>query len=257
MAGNAEGATDRVRGAAARTVAAGSARLAFGVRTGSPVAEEGDWVGEGVVDFAGRRARVSQLLMPEGMQEDISQRVRDDEASPRMWDALLRRREILYDGANQLMNADGRWFVHRLNDRDGPRHHTDPLWPLDALFGAGDGVVELEEERVRDVSTVRYRLTVDLAVADAFVPAGITVPEGSYRRLRRLPAEVWLDGAGLARRIAIAKNSNAAEERHWTLTEFWDFGTRVTITPPDPDQILTAADEADWLQALMSGGEHP
>jgi hypothetical protein len=34
----------------------------------------------------------------------------------------------------------------------------------------------------------RYRLTVGLARADAARPAGVSVPSGSYRSLRRLPA---------------------------------------------------------------------
>ncbi len=259
MTGNVATAADRVRAAAARTSAVGSARLAFGVGTGSPVAGEGDWVGEGVVDFAGRRALASQLFMSERMQEDITQRVRDDEASarmPGMWEALAQRREVLYDGGNQLLRAGDRWIAFMLEDREGPRHHEDPLWPLEALFGAGEDVTELEEQPVRDIRTVHYRLTVDLASADVSVPAGVTVPEGPYRRLRRLPTEVWLDAAGLARRIAIAKTSRPETpgEQRWMVTEFWDFGVTVTITPPDPGQII-APNEADWLRALMPGDQ--
>jgi hypothetical protein len=257
MAGSAAAATDRVRSAAARTAAAGSARLAFGVSAGSPVAGERDWVGEGVVDFTGRRALASQLFMPARMHEDLSERVRDDETAaelPPLWEALGQRREVFYDGANQLLRAGDRWMTFTLDDRDGPRSHEDPLWPLDALFGAGEEVFALEEQPVRDVPTTHYRLTIDLASADALVPAGVIVPEGPYRRLRQLPAEAWLDAAGLARRIAIAKarRSNAAGEPIWMVAEFWDFGVPVTITPPEPDKI-TAPNEAAWLSALLSG----
>lgn len=130
---------------------------------------------------------------------------------------------------------------------------------MDALFGANQDVVELDGQPVRDIRTVRYRLTVDLASADALVPAGVRVPEGPFRRLRRLPTEVWLDAAGLARRIAIAKSTTRHSnvgDRLWTVTEFWDFGVGVTISPPDPDEIAVL-NEADWLQALMPGDQAP
>jgi hypothetical protein len=255
MAANKATATDRVRQAAARTAATGSARLAFGVSTASWVAAERDWLGEGVADFAHRRARVSQLFIPTRVQEDLPQRARDDEApAALLWEALGQRREMLYDGARQFLRADERWIAFTLDDRNGPRSHDDPLWPLDALFGAGTDVAEIHEQPVRGVPTTRYRLAVDLASADASVPAGITVPEGPYRRLRQLPTEVWLDAAGRAMRIAIAKASNAAGECLWTVTEFWDFGVTVTITPPDLDQV-TDPNEADWLRALLPGGQ--
>jgi hypothetical protein len=95
------------------------------------------------------------------------------------------------------------------------------MWPLDALFGAGGDVVELEEQPVRDTPAVHYRLKVDLASADALVPARIRVPEGPYRLLRRLPTEVWLDSSGLARRIAVEypQRPVPARGRRWTVTE--------------------------------------
>jgi hypothetical protein len=260
MAGSAEVPADRVRAAAARTSAAGSARLAFGVCAGSSVPGERDWVGEGVVDFAGRRARVSQLLVPERMRDDLTQRVRD-EGVPPVWEALAQRHEMLYDGANQFLRAGGRWIAPTLElaDRDGPRGHSDPLWSLDALFGANHDVVELAEQPVRDIPTVRYRFTVDLASADALLPAGVTLPEaGPYRRLRRMPTEVWLDAAGRVRRMAIAKTparrSNATEDQPWTVTEFWEFGVTVMITSPHPGEVAVL-DEADWVHALMPGDQ--
>lgn len=255
MADGEETATGRVRSAAARTSSAGSARLAFGLGAGSPVLAERDWVGEGVVDFAARRAQVSQLFMPERMQEDMLQRAGEDassESTQKLRELLAPRREMLFDGANQFLRAGDRWIALTRDDRDGPRHHDDPLWPLDALFGASGDVTELDEQPVRDSRTVHCRLTVDLASADAFVPAGVTVPEGPYSQLRRLLTEVWLDAAGLARRIAVAKTWNAAGEQRWMVLEFWDFGVPVTISPPDPDRI-TALDNADPMQILMPG----
>jgi hypothetical protein len=81
---------------------------------------------------------------------------------------------------------------------------TTRCGPLDALWGARGDAVEIGQEAVRGVATTRCRLTVDLARADAALPAGVSVPAGPYRALTRMPAEVWLDAAGLARRVAVS-----------------------------------------------------
>lgn len=239
MAEGPDGVTARVHAAAARTSAAGSARLSFGLHLGAPTVEEWDRIGEGVVDFAARRARVSRLLVPGHIRENL-------QSAP---EALTRPREMFYDGATELMHSGDFWFAFTDGDRDGPRSHHDPLWPMDALVGASDDIIEAGVVTIRGVTTTHYRLTVDLAAADELLPTGIEVPEGPFRRLRQLPAEVWLDEAGLARRIAI---QNAAGNRQiWKVTEFWDFGVAVAITPPDAGQIKTP-DPTD-LQRIFMG----
>jgi hypothetical protein len=70
----------------------------------------------------------------------------------------------------------------------------------------------------------RYRLTVDLARADAALPAGVSVPSAPYRSLRALPAEVWLDAAGLARRISVNSDAATGDAQVWSVVELWDFG---------------------------------
>jgi hypothetical protein len=71
--------------------------------------------------------------------------------------------------------------------------------------------VEIGSETVRGVSATRYRLTIDLARADAALPAGVTVPARPYRRLSQIPAEVWLDADGLARQIAVMTDPTAGD----------------------------------------------
>lgn len=148
---------------------------------------------------------------------------------------------------DRLRSGDS-WLAFTDGDRDGPRGPQDPLWPLDALFGAGEDIIEAGTDTFRDAATTHYRLTVDIAAADALLSTGIRVPGGPFRRLRELPTEVWLDDAGLARRIAI---QNAAGNRQsWKVTKFWDFGVAGAITPPDADQITTA-DPADFQRIFM------
>jgi hypothetical protein len=231
-----ESIADRVAAAPARTVAAGTARLFSAWGDGSPVPEAEDRRCEGVADFAARRARVSQTLVPERMAAKFSECKDDDGA----FVDLNSPQEMIYDGANTFIHVAGQWTGFFLGDPGGPRGANDPLWPLDALFGARDDAVEVGHETVRGVAVTRCRLTVDLARADAALLAGISVPGGTYRGLSRMPAEVWLDAAGLARRVAVNSDPTiiAADDVIWAIVELWDFGVAVDITPPRPDEVV-------------------
>lgn len=239
----AEPIAGRVAAAPARTVAAGTARLYSAWCVASPVPEAQDQRCEGVADLAGRRARVWEASLSERQAAEFSER-RDDDA---LRQALSEPRETIYDGANAYTRVAGRWTGFFLGDREGPRGGDDPLWPLDALFGAGDDAWEIGHETVRDVATARCRLTVDLARADGAMPAGVSVPAGPYRALRRMPAEVWLDASGLVRRVAVSLESMAGAEdmQNWVIVELWDFGVAADITPPHPDEV-SAPREVDW-----------
>jgi hypothetical protein len=63
-------------------------------------------------------------------------------------------------------------------------------------------------------------------------------------RLRlALPAEVWLDAAGLARRISVnSEPAAAANAQVCSIVELWDFGVAADITPPGPDEVLAPAE---------------
>jgi hypothetical protein len=192
---------------------------------------------EGLADFASRRALVSQvLLFSERAAAELLERG-DDEEQLR---ELSEPQQMIYDGANAYIRVAGRWTGFSLGDPGGPRGPNDPLWPLDALFGARDDAVETGQEAVRGVAATRCRLTVDLALADMAVPAGVSAPAGPYRALSRMPAEVWLDAAGLARRIAVSAEpvTAAADVRTWAIAELWDFGVAVDITPPRRDEVV-------------------
>lgn len=143
--------------------------------------------------------------------------------------------EMIYDGANAYLHVADNWTGFFLGDRDGPRTVNDPVWPLDALFGAR-GAVEIGAQVVRGVPATRYRLTIDLAQADAALPAGVTVPGCKYRALSRIPAEVWLDSAGRSRRIAVVTEAAAGDDHEamWSIVELWDFGVPADIVPPGP-----------------------
>jgi hypothetical protein len=241
--------SSRVLAAAARTVAAGTARLLAAWCTDSPLPDAADRRCEGVADLAARRASVSQSLFftDGGMAALIEPG--DDDPGLR---GRVEQSEMIYDGANAYVRVAGSWTAFSLVDPGGPRGPNDPLWPLDALFGAGDDAVEVGPEAVRGVPAARYRLAVDLARADAALQAGVSVPAGPYRSLHRLPTEVWLDAAGLARRISVCSEPAAvADAQVWSIVELWDFGVAAGITPPGPGEVLAPS------EAYRLAGEEP
>jgi hypothetical protein len=233
-------AADRMAAAAARTVAGGTARLFAAWCTGSPLPGAADRRCEGVADLAARRARVFQsLFFTDGATAAVTG-TGDD--GPGLGDRAAQS-EMIYDGANAYVRVAGSWTGFFLADPGGPRGLSDPLWPLDALFGARDDAVEIGPDVIRGVPATRCRLTIDLARADAALPAGVSVPSGPYRSLGKLPAEVWLDSAGLARRIAVNSDPTAAADAQvWSVVELWDFGVAVDITPPGPGEVLAPSE---------------
>jgi hypothetical protein len=237
-----EPAADRVANAAARTLGTGTARLFAAWCTGSPVPEAADRRCEGMADLTARRALVSQALMfTDGLTERFAADRMEDAGDAEELESM-QPRENVYDGANMYIRVGSRWTGFSLTDPAGPRGPNDPLWPLDALSGANQDVTEVGPDTVRGEAATRYRLTVDLGRADASLTAGVSVPSGPYRSLSQLPAEVWLDSAGRALRIAVLSDPTApADTRIWSVTELWDFGVPVDIAPPDPAEVLSPA----------------
>ena len=233
-------AASPVAAAAARTVAAGTARLVAAWSTGSSLPEVADRRCEGVADLAARLARVRQsLFFTDGATAALMRAGGDD----RGLGDYVEHSEMIYDGAVAYVRVAGNWTRFGQAEPGGPRALTDPLWPLDALFGADDDVAEIGQHTVRGVPATRYRLAVDLARADAALPAGVSVPSGPYRWLSRLPAEVWLDADGLACRISVNSDPAAASDSQvWSVVELWDWGVAAEITPPRPGEVLAPAE---------------
>lgn len=230
----------RAAAAAGRTVAAGTARIFAGWSTGSPLPVAADRRCEGVADLAARRASVLQSLV---FTEGITAKLFEDSPGDPGLRERLEHSEMIYDGANAYNRVADRWTGFFLVDPSGPRGISDPLWPLDAIFGASNDAVQLGSEAVRGVPVTRCRLTVDLAQADGALPAGVSVPSGPYRSLGALPAELWLDTAGLARRISVCSEpTDAADKQVWSIVELWDFGVAVDIRAPRPDEVLSPAE---------------
>ena len=92
----------------------------------------------------------------------------------------------------------------------------------------------------------------------------MTVPDGPYRRLSQIPAEVWLDADGLARRIAVMTDPTGGTggTPMWSVVELWDFGVLADITPPAPGEVDSrlsggsgSCGRGDWTADLSQVGQ--
>lgn len=120
----------------------------------------------------------------------------------------------------------------------------DPSASIDALRGASGKVKRVGSEKIRNVQTTHYRVTLDLekAVANA--------PEAERDRVRTsvavlgtssVPADVWIDGKGRLRQLRLRfKGDSVASPGSVTFT-FFDLGSHVTVTRPDPSTVLDLA----------------
>ncbi len=123
----------RAATAAARTVAAGTARILAAWSAGSALPEGADRRCEGVADFAARRASVLQsLFFTDGLMAKVTQ---DSQGDPGLRERF-EHVEMVYDGANAYNRLADRWTGFFLVDPSGPRGVNDrpmPGWQLTAL----------------------------------------------------------------------------------------------------------------------------
>ncbi len=115
-----------------------------------------------------------------------------------------------------------------------PFPFVDPGQLLATFQKVGGDVEALGEEPVRGVPASRYRLTLDLERLIETAPprhrAGLR-KELDERGRKLEPVEIWIDGAGLARRVRIVVDSDPVS------IDFFDFGIEVGLQAPAADQV--------------------
>ena len=113
----------------------------------------------------------------------------------------------------------------------------DPLAFLRALSGS-DEVSSAGSETVNGVETTRYEVDLDVqALADASAKNGGTaLPPGAVDAIEDATAEVWIDDAGLPRRMRMAMSAQNLDFRF--AFEFLDYGGVVTATAPPASDVL-------------------
>jgi len=161
-----------------------------------------------------------------------------------------------------LAGGDKPWVkldLEELSDQQGvdlgqlqQLQQGDPTQMLAYLRAAGD-FEEVGKETVRDVETTHYRGTIDLKKALETVPEGQReqivklIDEGG---LTELPAEAWIDGDGLLRKMAL-ELAKIPDQEQGSMTmemELYDYGAEVDVQPPPADQV---ADLGELFKGLV------
>jgi hypothetical protein len=145
--------------------------------------------------------------------------------------------------------------------------NTHPTRALQSLRGVASSVRLIGTEKVRGVTTTRYRG--DVALVDVLrspAPGGAGQQQPAAREAlaklgdARIPVDVWIDGDGRARRIqetvtaaAFAPVEPGAAGDHTIITnsvEFSDFGRPVHVVAPPVAETIAVTDVPQLGDAL-------
>lgn len=130
---------------------------------------------------------------------------------------------------------------------------TDPLSILEALEAVSGPLETVGREEIRGTETTHYRTTLDPAkIAAQAEAAGATEDVlGSFKdalaqvNLASVPLDVWVDDAGLLRRMEIDASmtqEGLGGETSMRLTfDLFDYGAEVDVEPPPADLVVDAA----------------
>jgi len=128
---------------------------------------------------------------------------------------------------------------------------NDASQVINYLRGATGEFSHVRAEEVGGVSTTRYEGTIDLDLAAERAPAAVKqAVEASRSEVEsgtgstELPTEVWVDDAGLVRRVRYTYRlpSGTSEAEAVFTTDLSDFGIEVDLDLPPPDQVTDIAE---------------
>ena len=221
--------------AARRTLAAGTARYVLEVRTKVRGLAPSTARGTGAIDFRSSRSRLDMTF----------------ESSARKLAFI-----VIYDGGMlyeklppELAGTSVKPWVKldltaALGGANAQLNTNDPGGIIAFLYGADD-VTEAgtATELVRGVAATRYRASLDpRRAAEQLPPKYRDQYVSSLEEVGAAgptPAELWIDGQGLIRRIRL--NGKAAiqgkQSTSVTTIEYFDFGAPVDIELPPADQV--------------------
>jgi len=153
-----------------------------------------------------------------------------------------------------------RWVEEKVPQYGGSESVTgvpssDPTASLAALRGVSD-IQLVGSQPVRRVMTDHYRGVVDVKAAiDAVPPEDRAVVEGGMVTFgSTLPIDVWLDRDGVVRKVAMtlsALGPGGVYVESRTEMEYYDFGTRVSVTAPPRRQVI---DYAEFQKIMTRAG---
>jgi hypothetical protein len=259
---------DRLVNAAATTVEAGSARVAMTMTMRMPgTTAEGTVTAEGVEDFTTHDA---QLTMD--MRSLLSQIAPEESTGDATVEIRIVGHAIYmkYPAAfAPLMGSQTPWLEIDLSQAAGALglpegaldqyQQNDPTQYLRYLTGVSSDVQTVGHEAVRGVDTTHYHATIDLAKGMSTVPDAARNKLGvdaqaldkMYAQLQKqlgsstLPVDVWIDGSGRLRRLAM--NMSTKDAGVGIEMELYDYGVAVHVEAPPADQVTD-------LFSMLRGG---
>ena len=227
-------AVDAIADAVTRTVAAGPAKVAL-----ESVSDSQAWLDRPEPRPARRpgAAGAAGRVFDKGLEFGLRRALRYGDL-PRRADGFLdleaRRCAIDWgayaetiDGSREWSGRSGR-SLSTLPDE--PARAPNPLWLFDLLRGVTEAR-EVGSEIVGGRTCRHLRASADMGRVAEETPDLTALPLGfAYEELGAIPVEVWLDDAGLVRRIDFeARLIGAATQVH--SLELSDFGTRQSSDP--------------------------
>lgn len=129
---------------------------------------------------------------------------------------------------------------------------TDPRELLDSLRAVTSTVETVGSEQLRGVGTTHYRAVIDPAElgrlakgADPGASQSLVDEITAQSGLGPIPVDVWIDEAGLVRRLAMsfeATEPGTSESSEVSMAfELWDYGEAVEIALPPASQVADAS----------------
>jgi hypothetical protein len=139
--------------------------------------------------------------------------------------------------------------------------HASPMDLLAALTAMASKVTDLGPATIRGVAVTHYRVTVDLAKAEAHQQPQARAEFHSFASsldTATLPVDVWVDGQARVRRIAISLpmppgSGMPAGLRVSEAVDYYDFGVPVRVSAPPASEVMSASQVSQSMSSSGSG----
>jgi hypothetical protein len=140
--------------------------------------------------------------------------------------------------------------------------NASPMDLLAALTAMASTVTDLGPATIRGVAVTHYRVSVDLAKAEAHLRPEARAEFHAFASslgLATLLVDVWVDGQARVRRVAISlplprDSGMPAGFRVSEAVDYYDFGVRVQVSAPPAGEVMSASEFSQFSQTSSSGG---
>ena len=139
--------------------------------------------------------------------------------------------------------------------------NASPMDLLAALTAIASKVTDLGPATVRGVAVTHYRVSIDLAKAEAHQRPQERAEFHSFASSldsATLPVDVWVDGQARVRRVAIslATPRDAGMPAGFGVTQavdYYDFGVPVRVSAPPASEVTSASEVSQGMSIIGNG----